>query len=234
MLKLITTNLAAFSPTNDEQSKTLLRSMLDLNVKSWEPLPGETQEEFEEAYFAGKHIFELAKAGSNQKSDLEFPPMKQMPTKENLPFQSQQSSGKPSEEEPRLQRVSHKARSSIASPTFHAQGIVPSIPRNPSRSAHLSSSPALRRQPEQVSNLRSDYQRGVTEPSESRQTALSESSGARNWQIPQLAGHHTHTRPGDHSSLYRPARDGPRGLRNQNPFGYGNSPSYQPPHSRRG
>ncbi|MCJ1383164.1 hypothetical protein MMC17_006277 [Xylographa soralifera] len=220
------------SPTSDKHSTTLLRTMLDLKIKDWEPLPGETQEEFEEAYFAGKHIFEVAKAGSNQKSDLEFPPMKQMTTKENRPFQNQQRQGKSNENVPHLRRMGHKARSSMASPVFHARGIVPPVTSASSVSTYLSSSnPGLQRQQEQAAGFRSNRPRGFGESSDARQTAFTESPGPRNWQAAPPASHHTRTRPGDYSSQYRSTEDT---ARNQNPFGYGHGHHYQPPHSRRG
>ncbi|MCJ1438534.1 hypothetical protein MMC27_007924 [Xylographa pallens] len=217
------------SPTSNKQSKTLLRNMLDLKIKDWEPLPGETQEEFEKAYFAGKHIFEVAKAGSNQKSDLEFPPMKQMTTKENRPFQNQQLPGKANENVPRLR---HKARFSMASPVFNAQGIVPPVTSASSVSTYLSTStPGVQRHQEQVTGSPNNGHRGFGESSNSRQTAFTESSGPRNWQAPPLTGRYTRTRPGDYSSQHRSTEDTSR---NQNLFGYGPSHYYQPPQSRRG
>ncbi|MCJ1394860.1 hypothetical protein MMC18_007740 [Xylographa bjoerkii] len=220
------------SATSDQQSNALLRNMLELKVKDWEPLPGETQEEFEEAYFAGKHIFEVAKAGSNKKSDLEFPPMKQMSTKENRPFQNEQSHIS-NENGPHLRRMGHKAQSSMASPVFHAQGIVPSVTGTSSVSAYLSSNPGRQRQQEQVASFGNNYPRGFSESSESRrQAAFTESPSPRNGRASHPTGHHARTRPGDYSSQYRSTEDGHAGSSNQNPFGYGNPHYYQPPQRR--
>ncbi|MCJ1286358.1 hypothetical protein MMC26_005703 [Xylographa opegraphella] len=230
------------SPTSDKKSKTFLRNMLDLKVTDWEPLPGETQEEFNEAYSAGKRISGMANSGSGQKSSLEFQPTRHTTTKENRPFQDRQFRSKPnevssspSESVPHLRRMGHKARSSMASPIFNAQGIVPPVTGISSVSPCLSSSnPGLQRQQEHATSFRNNHSRRFAESSNTHQPAFTESSGPRNWQTPSLTGRHTRTRPGDYSSQYRSTEDTLVSPRSQNAFGYGNSYYHQPPHSRRG